>query len=138
MSSKIGFIGAGNMCQALISGWLEKSSFTPDQIYATNRSPGKTKRLAEQFGIHAVATNEEIIDTCDVVILAVKPQDLTMAIEPIASSFQPSHTVVSLGGRLSFAITEKNSSAMQSHRARDAEHAGANSKRRPWLLPFEK
>lgn len=96
MSSKIGFIGAGNMCQALISGWIEKGSFKPEDIFVANRSPGKVKRLAEQFGVQGMNTNEEVIDKSDVVILAIKPQDLTMAIEPIASAFQPSHTVVSL------------------------------------------
>lgn len=96
MSAKIGFIGAGNMSQALISGWIERSTFQADQIFVTNRSSGKAKRLAEQFGIQAVDTNEELVDKCDIVILAMKPQDLTMAIEPIASAFQPSHTVVSL------------------------------------------
>lgn len=96
MSSKIGFIGAGNMCQALISGWLANQSFKPENIFVSNRSPGKVKRLAEQFGIQDVATNEEVVDKSDVIILAIKPQDLTMAIEPIASAFQSSHTVVSL------------------------------------------
>jgi len=96
MSSKIGFIGAGNMCQALISGWLETSTFKADQIYVTNRSPGKTKRLQEQFGIHGVDTNEELVDKVDFVILAVKPQDLNGAIETIASAFTAGHTIVSL------------------------------------------
>lgn len=96
MSTKIGFIGAGNMCQALIGGWLEQSTFKADDIYVTNRSAGKTKRLVEQFGVHGVDTNEELVDKVDVVILAVKPQDLNAAVEPIASSFTGMHTVVSL------------------------------------------
>lgn len=96
MSTKIGFIGAGNMCQALISGWLEKSSFSKDQIFVTNRSPGKTKRIEEQFGVQGVATNEELVDKVDFVIIAVKPQDLNAAIEPIISAFTPGHTIVSL------------------------------------------
>jgi pyrroline-5-carboxylate reductase len=41
-------------------------------------------------------TNEELVDTCDVVFLAMKPQDLLPAVEPIATSFQPHHVVVSL------------------------------------------
>jgi pyrroline-5-carboxylate reductase len=94
--TKVGFIGAGNMCQALISGWLEQKTFRANQIYVSNRTPGKIKRLVDMYGINAVSNNEEVVDLCDVVIIAVKPQDLQMAIEPIASSFQASHTVVSL------------------------------------------
>ena len=105
--TKVGFIGAGNMCQALISGWIAQSTFKADQIYVTNRTPGKTKRMVEQFGVHGVDTNEELVDKADIVILAVKPQDLQMAIEPIASAFVPMHTVVSLAAGFRIASIKK-------------------------------
>ena len=63
---KIGFIGAGNMCQAIVSGWVQNNTYKAEDIYATNRSEGKLKRLTEQFGVKALKTNEEIVDICDV------------------------------------------------------------------------
>jgi pyrroline-5-carboxylate reductase len=104
---KIGFIGAGNMCQALISGWLENKTFKPEEVYVSNRTPGKVKRLVEQFGVNGCANNEEVVDVCDTVILSMKPQDLTMAIEPIASSFMPTQTVVSLAAGYRLASLRK-------------------------------
>lgn len=94
--SKVGFIGAGNMCQALVSGWISTKTFQASDIFVSNRSSGKAKRIAEQFGINAVENNEEIVDKCEVIILAVKPQDLVQAVEPIATSFDAGHTVVSV------------------------------------------
>jgi pyrroline-5-carboxylate reductase len=92
----IGFIGAGNMCQALIEGWTGKGLALSGDIYVSNRTPGKLMKMVEQFGINASATNEEIVDKCDVVVIAVKPQDLETAIEPIATSFSEAQIVISL------------------------------------------
>jgi pyrroline-5-carboxylate reductase len=96
VKENIGFIGAGNMCQALIDGWLTKSVALRENIYVSNRTPGKIKKMAEQFRIQACATNEELVDASNVVLLAVKPQDLIAAVEPIASTFRSDQIVVSL------------------------------------------
>lgn len=96
MRENVGFIGAGNMAQAIIQGWLSKQLITPQEIFVTNRTEGKIKKITEQFKVQACATNEELVDKCDVVIIAVKPQDLEAAIEPIASSFTEDQIVISL------------------------------------------
>jgi pyrroline-5-carboxylate reductase len=96
IQKKIGFIGTGNMAQAMISAWLESGTSTPDKIYGTNRTEGKIKRLADELGIVALRNNEELIDQCEIVVLAVKPQDLVPALESISSSFGVHHVVMSL------------------------------------------
>lgn len=93
---KVGFLGAGNMTQAIISGWIKNKTVPSTDIFVTNRTPGKAKKLSETFGVHFCENNEDVIEACDLVILATKPQDLGAAVEPIASSFQNSHIVVSL------------------------------------------
>lgn len=93
---KIGFLGAGNMAQALIQALVKSATVDPKNIWVTNRSEGKLKRIRDEFGVHTLANNEELVDTCDTIFLAVKPQDLTEALEPIASSFHDGHLVLSL------------------------------------------
>lgn len=93
---KVGFLGAGHMAQAIISGWIKNKNLDPADVYVTNRTPGKAKKLAEVYGVQFCENNEDVIEACDMVILATKPQDLESAVEPIASSFQDSHVVVSL------------------------------------------
>lgn len=104
---KVGFIGSGNMAQALIKGLVETKVLQPGQIYATNRSPGKLQKLHEQFGIKNLDSNEELIETCDVVILATKPQDLVAAIEPLSSSFLSQQIVISIAAGVDLRTLEK-------------------------------
>lgn len=107
MRENIGFIGAGNMAQALIQGWLAKKLAKPEEIFVSNRTEGKLIKLTEQLGIVACATNEELIDKCDVVILAVKPQDMEAAVEPIASAFTDDQVVISLAAGISLKKLKK-------------------------------
>ncbi len=107
MKEVIGFVGAGNMCQALVEGWLKKSLIAPDHILVSNRTPGKPQKLSEQWKVKTSATNEELVDECNVVVLAVKPQDLIAAIEPIATTFRPDQIVISLAAGIPLARLKK-------------------------------
>ncbi|MBV2169748.1 MAG: pyrroline-5-carboxylate reductase [Bdellovibrio sp.] len=94
-TQKIGFLGAGNMAQAMIKGLLE-GGIPSKNIFATNRSQGKLQKLAETFSIRPLSSNEELIDTCDIIILAVKPQDLLTALEPVTRAFDENKIVISI------------------------------------------
>ncbi len=102
-----GFLGAGHMSQAIIRSLIESASVKPEHIWVSNRSAGKLDRLVEQTGVHKAANNEELIDKAEVILLGVKPQDLVTAVEPIASSFDGSHIVVSLAAGVSLQNLKK-------------------------------
>jgi pyrroline-5-carboxylate reductase len=104
---KIGFIGTGNLSQAIIKGILENKVLLPHQIFASNRSPGKLQKVADQYGIQAKSTNEEVIDAADIVILSMKPQDLPAAIDPIASLFKDGQIVISLAAGITLKTLQK-------------------------------
>jgi pyrroline-5-carboxylate reductase len=104
---KIGFIGTGNMGQAIIKALVDSGTVPADHIYATNRSFGKLKKVEELYGVHPLQNNEELVDLCDVIVLAVKPQDLTQVLEPIASSFTEGHVVISLAAGFSLKTLKK-------------------------------
>ncbi|MES2965227.1 MAG: pyrroline-5-carboxylate reductase [Bdellovibrionota bacterium] len=97
---KIGFIGAGNMGQAIINALIDSKTVPASQIFATNRSFGNLKKV-EELGVTTFQNNEELVDACDIVVLAVKPQDLVAVLEPIASSFHEGHLVISLAAGFS-------------------------------------
>lgn len=104
---KIGFIGVGNMSQAIIKGMLESKVISANSVFCTNRSEGKLQKTSEFFGIHAMSSNEELIDECDVIILAMKPQDLPAAVDPVASVFRPGQIVISLAAGVTLRTLEK-------------------------------
>jgi len=105
---KIGFIGAGNMTQALIKGILESKQIKHTQVYVSNRTPGKLVKLSELYpGLNTRQYNEEIIDECDIVILAMKPQDLPAAISEISEKFRDEQIVISLAAGINIDALEK-------------------------------
>ncbi|RYZ75689.1 MAG: pyrroline-5-carboxylate reductase, partial [Proteobacteria bacterium] len=104
---KIGFLGAGNMAQAIIKGMIESGLTTGDQILASNRTPGKLQKLSDQYKIQTMDSNEALVENSDIVILAVKPQDLLSAIEPIGSAFHDDQIVISLAAGIRMKTLEK-------------------------------
>ena len=66
---QVGFIGAGNMARALARGW-------GDPVLCTDSGSGRAQALAQELGGEAVASNKELAERADVVILAHKPAQL--------------------------------------------------------------
>jgi pyrroline-5-carboxylate reductase len=106
-TQKIGFIGIGNLGQAVLRAFLDSGLVPRENIRVTNRTERKLSRVVEEFQVKAVPTNEQLIDESDVVIIGVKPQDFYQAIEPIASTFQPDHIVMSLAAGISLSSLHK-------------------------------
>jgi|SRR6185312_3209167 len=104
---KIGFLGLGNMAQAMIKGLLDSKVVAPHALFASNRSEGKLQKATDLFGIHSCATNEALIEQTDVVILAMKPQDLAAAIDPISALFNDNQIVISLVAGVTLQTLEK-------------------------------
>lgn len=80
---KIGFIGAGNMAQALIQGMIQSGQFTREEIRVNNKSNlPRRRQMAAAFSIPH-AGKEALVHWADVLVLAVKPQDLFDVLEDI-------------------------------------------------------
>lgn len=104
---KIGFIGAGNMAQALIKGIIESKVMKPEQIIVSNRTPGKLVKLKELYGVQVREHNEQIVEECEIVVLAMKPQDLPNAVENMSSAFTEHQIVISLAAGINIKSLEK-------------------------------
>ncbi len=106
-SLKIGFIGAGNMAHAMIKGMVQSGKVNPGKIYVSSRTSQKPQKLRELYNIQVCEQNEEVVETCDVVILAMKPQDLRATIEPMRSVFNDKQIIISLAAGLRLETLEK-------------------------------
>lgn len=106
-TKKIGILGCGNLGQAILRAFIDSGLVPKSNLFITNRNEKKSEKLAEEFGINAVHTNETLVDQCDLVIIGVKPQDLYQTIEPIASSFHDGHTVMCLAAGISLDSLEQ-------------------------------
>jgi pyrroline-5-carboxylate reductase len=72
---KLAFIGGGNMAGALIGG-LTKKGIAGKQMVVADPSPEQLQRLSRDYGIIATADNAEAVRGAEVVIVAVKPQQM--------------------------------------------------------------
>lgn len=107
LHSKIGFLGAGNMSQAIIRSLIDAKVLSQDKIFLSNRSEKKLQRVAGELGVKTCQSNEELIEACDIIVVAVKPQDLSAAIEPISSAFDESKIVISLAAGITLQSLKK-------------------------------
>ncbi len=106
-TQKIGFLGVGNLGQAMLRAILDSGLVPKENIIISSRTERKLQKVAEEFQVKPVNTNEELIDSSDIVIIGVKPQDLYQAIEPIASTFHADHVVISLAAGISLSALTK-------------------------------
>lgn len=104
---RIGFIGAGNMTQTITKGLLESGVVSPQNIFISNRTPGKLIKLEDHYKIQVASSNEQVVEDSDVVILSTKPQDLFTAIEGIASTFYEGQIVISIAAGIKFEALQK-------------------------------
>jgi pyrroline-5-carboxylate reductase len=72
---KVCFIGGGNMAAALIGGLL-KQNFVAAQVSVVEVNVSQHVKLYDEFGVQAVAELEAGVAGSDVIVLAVKPQQL--------------------------------------------------------------
>ena len=92
---KIAFIGGGNMARSLIGG-LVADGFNPQHIHVSDPEPLCLQALTESYPIHTFTSNVEAIKDCDVVMLAVKPQQLQAVVKQLAPSWQENTLLISI------------------------------------------
>lgn len=80
---KIGFIGLGNMAQAMIGGILAKGLYQKQDMIGSCKTEATAARIREQFGIVAGTDNHKTAREADVIVLAVKPVFLQEVIAEI-------------------------------------------------------
>ncbi|MGN8913946.1 pyrroline-5-carboxylate reductase [Anaerofustis butyriciformans] len=73
MNLKIGFIGSGNMAQAIIGGMIDSNLVSKDNIYATAVSDKTINLVKEKYGVNTSKDNKDVANKTDIIFLAVKP-----------------------------------------------------------------
>lgn len=90
LNCNIGFIGGGNMAQALIGGLIARD-FPASRIFVSDPVAAVRDILAEKQ-VQVCLDNHDLVSQVDVVVLAVKPQVLAEVLQPLSSAL--SHTLI--------------------------------------------
>lgn len=93
---KIGFIGAGNMAEAIIGGIREHQVCRPEDILASRRSVENLQLLEKKYGIRGTTSNCEVVQNSEVLFLSVKPQMLPEVLKEIHGSIREEQLIVSI------------------------------------------
>ncbi len=107
MCKTLGFVGGGQMAEALIKGLLSKELLKPGRITASDLSEDRRNHLKESFGINITSENKEAVTGSEIVILAVKPQVMSIVLEDIGPVVSSNHIVVSIAAGITIHSLEK-------------------------------
>jgi pyrroline-5-carboxylate reductase len=93
---KIAFIGGGNMGEAIIRSLLESKLCKPADISVSDISDSRRQYLKEHYGIIVTANNREAIQGQDVVVLAVKPQNIKEVLDDLKIILKADQFILSI------------------------------------------
>ena len=104
----IGLIGAGNMATALVKGFLQAKLAGADQILASDPVVAARSAFARTVGAKTTASNLEVLKFADVVLLAVKPDQVVGVLKEIRAQFTLKHLLLSIAAGVTLAKLENS------------------------------
>lgn len=101
---RIGFIGAGNMAEAIIKGLANTGSY---EIRATNRSnQAKLEVMREAYQV-IPSTFEEVLERSEILVLAVKPKDVSGVLSNMSKLNLENKLIISVAAGISLGLVQK-------------------------------
>ena len=105
---RIGFLGSGNMGEALMKGLVEAKVVPGSAILASDTRTDRLADMDRRYGIRIAKSNVELVREADVIVLAVKPQIMAAVLTEIASSLSRRQLVISVAAGMSTATIRKS------------------------------
>jgi pyrroline-5-carboxylate reductase len=93
---KIAFIGGGNMGEAIIKALLEKKLCKPADIAVSDISESRRQYLKKQYKINVTASNKQAFLGKEVVVLAVKPQNIKEVLADLKGNIKSNQLILSI------------------------------------------
>jgi len=106
MSGRYGFIGAGNMAEDLMRGFISSGVASKDKIIASEVIADRRDWIAANLGVATTASNIEVAERSDVLVLAVKPQVVDAVMRELAPALSGRHLLVSIAAGVTISALE--------------------------------
>ena len=101
MDKKIGFIGAGNMGQAIIGGIASSHIVPSENIGVYDVHPEKLADLTNRYAISAKSCVQEVVESADILFLAIKPNVVSSVLIQAAPYLTHDKIIVSIAAGVS-------------------------------------
>ena len=85
---KLGFIGGGNMAEALARGLIEKKIFKPGDVIVSDVDPARRRKLARSLKVETTADNLAVLRDSRALLIAVKPQNIDDVLGEMAAAMR--------------------------------------------------
>ncbi|MEE1086283.1 MAG: pyrroline-5-carboxylate reductase [Schaedlerella sp.] len=93
---KLGFIGTGNMANAIIGGIIQEGIVKPEEIIGSDVFEAGREKVKSQYGIEVTADNRQVAETADILFLSVKPQFYADVIAEVKDLINDSKVVITI------------------------------------------
>lgn len=94
--AQVGFIGGGNMGEALIKGFLAASLLKPDQIHVFEVIPARLEYLENTYGICPRSSIADLASATSIIVLAVKPQTMSAVLGELNAQLSLRRLIISI------------------------------------------
>ncbi|MCR6544538.1 pyrroline-5-carboxylate reductase [Dehalobacterium formicoaceticum] len=96
MTVNIGFIGAGAMGEAFVSGLLKTEEYSPQTVHVHDIKEKRLLYLKEKYGIQTYEDPRELVAKCEVIVFSVKPQNIREVLSSLKDDFTEKHLIISI------------------------------------------
>ncbi|HSG32388.1 MAG TPA: pyrroline-5-carboxylate reductase [Thermodesulfobacteriota bacterium] len=93
---KVGFIGAGNMAEALIKGLIGSKVLGKKDITASDISKSRENYISKKYGVNRSKDNNALAKESEVVVLSVKPNNIKTVVQEISSELTATKILISI------------------------------------------
>ncbi|WP_103517338.1 pyrroline-5-carboxylate reductase [Streptomyces sp. SM10] len=104
MPQTVAVLGTGKIGEALLSGMI-RAGWRPADLLVTTRRTERAEKLRTRYGVKAV-TNAEAAKSADILILAVKPQDMSTLLSELAPHLTADRLVISAAAGITTGFIE--------------------------------
>ena len=105
-NKKLGFIGGGNMAEALVKGLVATPSIEADNIILSDPVTERLKYLQNEYSVKTAINNRELVKISDILIIAVKPQVIKGVLAEVADLLDSNKLIISVVAGLPISFIE--------------------------------
>lgn len=106
-NKRIGVIGVGKLGEALISGLLKMGDLTAADITGSVAHESSLKRVRERLNIETTLSNVELVKNKDIILLAVKPQNMDSVVREIDEHLTDKQLIISVAASVTTAFVQE-------------------------------
>ena len=105
-NKKIGFVGGGNMTEALVKGLVAAPSVDSKNICVSDLLSERLEYLSRKYKVKTTGDNRELVQKSDILILSIKPQSVKKVLESFVDLVDDSKVIISVAAGIPISLIE--------------------------------